>query len=69
MEVNKFINGSDSGRHLYLRQIVLAQQTDADLVADFKEAVNNFIESGQVYAFILGIILGYLVRKFTTYGG
>ncbi|MBC6481607.1 MAG: hypothetical protein GDA56_31470 [Hormoscilla sp. GM7CHS1pb] len=47
----------------------MAQQTDADLVADFKEAVNNFIESGQVYAFILGLILGYLVRKFTTYGG
>lgn len=69
MEVNKFIKGSDSGQHLYLRQIVLAQQTDADLVKNFKEAVNNFIESGQVYAFILGIILGYLVRKFTTYGG
>jgi len=69
MEVNKVINESNYGQHLYLRPIVLAQQTDADLVANFKEAVNNFIESGQVYAFILGIILGYLVRKFTTYGG
>ena len=69
MEVNKFINESNSRQHLYLRQIVLAQQTDADLVENFKDAVNNFIESGQVYAFILGIILGYLVRKFTTYGG
>lgn len=69
MEVNKFINDRNSGQHLYLRQIVLAQQTDADLVADFKEAFNNFIESGQVWAFILGIIIGYLLRKFTTYGG
>ena len=69
MEVNKFINDGDSGQHLYLRQIILAQQTDADLVAEFKEAFNNFIESGQVWAFILGIIIGYLLRKFTTYGG
>ncbi len=69
MEVNKLINDRDSGQHLYLRQIVLAQQIDNDLETNVKEAFNNFIESGQVWAFILGIIIGYLLRKFTTYGG
>lgn len=49
--------------------VVLAQQTDADLMANVKTAFANFIESGQVWAFILGIILGYIIRQITTYGG
>ena len=52
-----------------LNATILAQQTDADLVANFRQAFSNFIESGQVWAFIIGIILGYLLRQFTTYGG
>ncbi|MDJ1168684.1 hypothetical protein PMG71_04525 [Roseofilum sp. BLCC_M154] len=49
--------------------VILAQQTNADLVANVKTAFANFVESGQVWAFILGIILGYIIRKITTYGG
>jgi hypothetical protein len=49
--------------------VLLAQQTNADLVANVKTAFANFVESGQVWAFILGIILGYIIRQITTYGG
>lgn len=49
--------------------VILAQQTNADLVANVKTAFANFVESGQVWAFILGIILGYIIRQITTYGG
>jgi len=49
--------------------VVLAQQTDADLVANVRTAFANFVESGQVWAFVLGIILGYIIRQVTTYGG
>ncbi|MDJ1185769.1 hypothetical protein [Roseofilum casamattae] len=48
---------------------LLAQQTDVSLVDNVKEAFANFVESGQVWAFILGIILGYIIRQVTTYGG
>lgn len=49
--------------------VILAQQTNADLVQNVKTAFTNFVESGQVWAFILGIMLGYTLRKITTYGG
>ena len=48
---------------------LLAQQVDENLVDNVKEAFANFVESGQVWAFILGIILGYIIRQVTTYGG
>ncbi len=49
--------------------VVLAQQTDANLVENVKRAFENFVQSGQVWAFILGIIIGYIIRQITTYGG
>lgn len=52
-----------------INAIMLAQQTDADLVENFRESFRNFIESGQVWAFVIGLIIGYFARMFTTYGG
>jgi hypothetical protein len=46
---------------------VIAQQFDQDIVADLGNAVNTFIESGQVWALLIGFVLGYLLRSVTTY--
>lgn len=48
--------------------LVLAQNTDADLVAQAKEAWATFVETGQIWAFLIGTIIGYTLRVFTTYG-
>ncbi|AFY68411.1 hypothetical protein Pse7367_0093 [Thalassoporum mexicanum PCC 7367] len=45
-----------------------AQQFDQDIGADFSKAWNNFIESGQWIALIVGLFLGYLFRTFTSTG-
>ncbi|NES97702.1 MAG: hypothetical protein F6K32_21330 [Desertifilum sp. SIO1I2] len=48
---------------------ILAQQAaNTDIVQNVQQAFNTFIESGQVWAFIIGLVLGYLFRTLTTYG-
>ncbi len=54
--------------HLSTDGLVLAQNTDADLVAQAQQAWKTFIETGQVWAFLIGLIIGYAFRTFTTYG-
>ncbi|MEN9207931.1 MAG: hypothetical protein Q6L50_10075 [Gloeomargarita sp. GMQP_bins_120] len=47
--------------------LVLAQQSSPDILADLNNAWNNFIESGQWVALLVGLVLGYLLRMFTSY--
>jgi hypothetical protein len=47
---------------------LIAQQFDQDVFADFRNFFNNFIESGQVWALLIGLIVGYLIRSLTSYG-
>jgi hypothetical protein len=47
---------------------LLAQQFETDVFADFRSSFNNFIESGQVWALVIGLVLGYLIRSLTSYG-
>ncbi|MCT7953978.1 hypothetical protein [Laspinema palackyanum] len=49
-----------------LRQgIVLAQQvSDPDIMGQIKNAWDNFVETGQIWALIIGMVLGYLFRGF-----
>ena len=46
---------------------VLAQQFDQDILGDLANAWNIFIQSGQVWALVVGLVLGYLIRGLTTY--
>lgn len=48
---------------------LLAQQvTDPDLLGNFQKAFNNFIQTGQAWALLIGLIIGYMIRGFTSYG-
>ncbi|MCS7031026.1 MAG: hypothetical protein NZL92_05800 [Gloeomargarita sp. SKYG116] len=47
--------------------VVIAQQSSPDILADISNAWNNFIESGQWVALLVGLVLGYLIRMFTSY--
>lgn len=47
---------------------VLAQeQFDQDILSDLGNVISNFIESGQVWALLIGFVLGYVLRGVTTY--
>ena len=49
--------------------IVVAQQfKQTDIVGDVGKTWNHFVKTGQVWAFLIGIVSGYLVKTFTSYG-
>jgi hypothetical protein len=48
---------------------VLAQgkEFDQDVLGDMARLWNTFIETGQVWALLIGLVLGYAIRGITTY--
>jgi hypothetical protein len=38
-----------------------------DVMADMQNAFQNFVESGQVWALLIGIFFGYLFKSLTSY--
>ncbi len=47
---------------------VLAQIKQTDLGRDISVWWNGFVKTGQLAAFIAGIIFGYMVKTFTSFG-
>jgi hypothetical protein len=39
-----------------------------DLVGDLQKWFDNFMKTGQAWAFLLGLVLGYLMKTFTSFG-
>ncbi|MEL6223766.1 MAG: hypothetical protein AAFQ57_01420 [Cyanobacteria bacterium J06626_14] len=48
--------------------VVVAQQFETDVFADARTFFNNFVESGQIWALVVGIIIGYILKSLTSYG-
>ncbi|HEY9642971.1 MAG TPA: hypothetical protein V6C57_20955 [Coleofasciculaceae cyanobacterium] len=41
---------------------------NTDVFANTRTFFNNFVKSGQAWALFIGLILGYVLRGFMTYG-
>ncbi len=39
-----------------------------DLGGDIQKAADKFVKTGQAWAFLVGLILGYLLKTFTSFG-
>jgi hypothetical protein len=49
--------------------MVLAQQfKEPDIAGDIGKSWNHFVKTGQVWAFLIGIVFGYMAKTFTTFG-
>lgn len=46
-------------------QPIIAQQFDQDILGDISTGWRNFVESGQVWALIIGVVAGYFLRSLT----
>ncbi len=44
-----------------------AQQFNQDVTKDIAGGWNNFVKTGQVWALIIGIVLGYLFKSITSF--
>jgi hypothetical protein len=46
----------------------LAQlSTNTDLFGQVSNAWNHFLKTGQAWALLIGIVIGYLIKSFTTF--
>lgn len=48
---------------LLLHLLADTPQVDADLWGDVQKAWSNFTETGQVWAFLTGIVFGWMIRS------
>ena len=46
---------------------VIAKQFNQDILGDISHAWKHFIDSGQVWALVIGIVMGYMIRNLTAY--
>jgi hypothetical protein len=51
--------------HSHINMDLLAQQFRGDVMGDFGRGWNNFVKSGQIWALIIGVVVGYLFRSIT----
>jgi hypothetical protein len=57
--------------NLHEHIIYLADYTnvkDPDVLGQMQAAWNNFVKTGQVWAMLIGIIVGYMFKSLTSYG-
>ncbi|MFK8185371.1 MAG: hypothetical protein AB8B99_18505 [Phormidesmis sp.] len=47
---------------------VIGQYFDQDVIGSTGTILNNFYSSGQLWAMLIGIVLGYGFRSFSSYG-
>jgi len=51
--------------HSYINMDLLAQQFKQDITGEFGKSWNGFVKSGQIWALIIGVAVGYLFRSIT----
>lgn len=47
---------------------IVAQQFDQDVLGDAGVLLKGFYESGQIWALLIGIVVGYGFRSLSSYG-
>jgi len=51
--------------HSHINMDLLAQQFKQDVMGDLGKGWNNFVKTGQIWAMIIGVVVGYLFRSIT----
>ncbi|MEM9157178.1 MAG: hypothetical protein AAGB13_19435 [Cyanobacteria bacterium P01_F01_bin.33] len=53
-------------QHATATRPIMAQQYDQDVMGDIAKGWNSFVDSGQIWALLGGVVLGYLLRSITS---
>lgn len=54
--------------HLPLHSTLAQSIKDPDLLGQWQKAFDHFIQTGQVWALLIGIFIGFLVKSMTSFG-
>ncbi|MGQ9837065.1 MAG: hypothetical protein ACUVRV_03640 [Cyanobacteriota bacterium] len=47
-------------------EMIVGQVFRQDVLGDIRKGWNNFVESGQIWALLAGIIVGYMLKSITS---
>ncbi|ABC98331.1 hypothetical protein SYN63AY4M2_06670 [Synechococcus sp. 63AY4M2] len=47
-------------------EAIVAQVFRQDVLGDIRKGWNNFVESGQIWALLIGIVAGYMLKSITS---
>jgi hypothetical protein len=48
---------------------VLAQNiSDPNVLGQMQSSWNHFVKTGQIWALLIGLVIGYIIRNLTSYG-
>ncbi len=47
-------------------EAIVAQVFRQDVLGDIRRGWNNFVESGQIWALLIGIVAGYMLKSITS---
>ena len=63
-----FLEAITSLDYVHLSHHVLAQTfDDVDILADIEDAWYNFVDTGQCWALVIGVVVGYGFKGLTNY--
>ena len=51
-----------------LTALIAQTITDPDLMGQIQKSWSHFIPTGQVWALLIGLVIGYMSRNLTSYG-
>ena len=54
--------------HTATQSMVVAQYFQQDILGDINGAFGRFVESGQLWAMLIGFVIGYIFKSLTSYG-
>jgi muramidase (phage lysozyme) len=54
--------------HVHLDFLAYSNIKDPDILAQMQGAWNHFVKTGQVWAMLVGVIIGYMFKSLTSYG-
>ncbi|MEI6064571.1 MAG: hypothetical protein WCQ26_08270 [Pseudanabaena sp. ELA748] len=53
--------------HTQVNMDLLAQQFKQDMMGDAARSWDNFVKTGQIWALLVGVMVGYLFKTLTSY--
>ncbi len=59
--------GIGGSEHMHTAAIIVpAQNFNQDVLGDIAKGWNQFVSSGQIWALLIGLVIGYMVKSITS---
>ena len=65
IDISSSLNFNIVDLHSHINMDLLAQQFKQDVMGDVGKGWDSFVKSGQIWALIIGVVVGYLFRSIT----